>query len=176
MPYSAKAIANAFLDFPDASYRRLTPMKMQKLVYYAHGWNLALKDAPLIDEQVEAWEWGPVIPSLYHAFKHYGDIPIRQKVVDLRWDRQEDRTYEYEYDIENYQEDNDFTQSLLIKIWQVYGDYTPFQLSNMTHAHETPWYQVNELHKGRIPLGTDIPIDLIKKYFCELAESNLAEA
>jgi len=44
-------------------------MKLQKLVYYAHGWHLALNNEPLIDEQVECWQYGPVISSLFHEFK-----------------------------------------------------------------------------------------------------------
>ena len=70
---SAKAIANYFLD----KSIDLTPMKIIKLVYIAHGWHLAITDKPLIEDYVQAWEFGPVIPDLYHEFKKYGNTPIK---------------------------------------------------------------------------------------------------
>ena len=51
-------------------------MKIIKLVYIAHGHYLAKNDSPLFTEKVEAWDYGPVIPSLYHEFKIYGAFPI----------------------------------------------------------------------------------------------------
>src|SRR5437870_3577302 len=89
MAYEARAIANYFLDLAKLANQELNPMKIQKLVYYAHGWNLALDGQPLIDEAVEAWTYGPVIPSLYHEFKKYGGGPITSKAskIEVRdWD------------------------------------------------------------------------------------------
>ena len=58
-------------------------MKVQKLVYYAHGWHLGLADAPLIGELVEAWRWGPVIRSLYAALAEFGNQPILTTLKDM---------------------------------------------------------------------------------------------
>ena len=49
-------------------------MKVQKLVYFAHGWHLGITKKPLINEQVEAWPYGAVIPSLYDYLKQWGLI------------------------------------------------------------------------------------------------------
>jgi uncharacterized phage-associated protein len=76
MPYDPKAIANYLLEVAKNHNETLTPMKIQKLVYFANGWHLALKNEPLINEQVEAWPYGPVIPSLYRAFRRFGDQAI----------------------------------------------------------------------------------------------------
>ena len=59
-------------------------MKLQKLAYFAHGWNLAIRNTPLINESVEAWKFGPVIPSLYHDVKGYGMEPITAKIPVFR--------------------------------------------------------------------------------------------
>ena len=74
MPYDPKAIANYFLDLARAQEKALTPLKIQKLVYFANGWHLAIKGVPLINEQVEAWRFGPVIPSLYTHFERMGNV------------------------------------------------------------------------------------------------------
>src|SRR5215510_7158653 len=78
-PYDSKAAANWFLDLGQP----LTPMKLQKLVYFAHGWSLALTGVPLIKDAVEAWRYGPVIPALYHEFKHNGARPITDRATCL---------------------------------------------------------------------------------------------
>ena len=71
--YPATTIANEFLRLANAQGNSVTHMKLQKLVYLAHGWHLALCDgATLINEQIEAWDHGPVIRALYAAFASYG--------------------------------------------------------------------------------------------------------
>src|SRR3977135_2921517 len=84
MSFDAKAVANFFLDLAKAEGQPLTPMKLQKLVYYPHGWRLGIVGKALLNEQIEAWEFGPVIPSLYHEFKEFGDQPITRKARKIK--------------------------------------------------------------------------------------------
>lgn len=51
---------------------RLTPLQVIKLTYIAHGYSLAINGEPLVDEAVEAWRHGPVVPSVYHRAKRCG--------------------------------------------------------------------------------------------------------
>ena len=51
-------------------------MKVLKLVYMAHGFNLAITDDPLINDRVEAWKFGPVIRPLYGKLKQFGSGAI----------------------------------------------------------------------------------------------------
>ena len=86
MEYSAKAIANYFLELAAKHGEKVTPLKIQKLVYIAHGWHLALYEKPLVyDEFAEAWEYGPVFPSIYHEFKHFGGAPIAEPATDIEY-------------------------------------------------------------------------------------------
>src|SRR5437762_397203 len=82
--YSARALANTFLELAKEEGKSLSPLQLQKLVYYAHGWNLGIRNAPLIDAPIEAWRFGPVVQSLYHEFKEYGNNPITSPAQDLR--------------------------------------------------------------------------------------------
>src|ERR1700680_3484243 len=68
MPFSAAAVANEFLRLAHRDNKPITPLKMQKLVYFAHGWHLALTGRPLLSEPIQAWEYGPVIPTIYKEF------------------------------------------------------------------------------------------------------------
>ena len=136
--HSAKAIANYFLDKAHSGNIDVSPMKLLKLVYIAHAWHLAYTDKPLITDRIEAWEYGPVIPELYHEFKHYGHNPIK--------------TYAYEqvrpYVTEKAQtgsddsfESNAFVsiEQFLDAVWNTYKNYDAIYLSGLTHLPGTPW-------------------------------------
>jgi uncharacterized phage-associated protein len=47
---------------------------------------LAINKEPLIDERVEAWNYGPVIPSLYHEFKNFGSGAITLPATDFHFE------------------------------------------------------------------------------------------
>lgn len=63
--HNSLAIANYFIELTKNYDNLVSPMKLQKLVYFAHGWCLAHADKPLINEKVEAWQYRPVVSSLY---------------------------------------------------------------------------------------------------------------
>ena len=53
MSYKPRLIANAFL-LKASSYRRsLSHLQLQKLVYFAHAWHLAIHKEPLIKMRVK---------------------------------------------------------------------------------------------------------------------------
>jgi uncharacterized phage-associated protein len=174
MPYDPKAIANYFLTVAEERGTTLTPMKIQKLVYFANGWHLAIKDTPLINEQVEAWPYGPVIPSLYRAFKRFGDQPITGRAIRVVTKSDSDDPWvifrsETEPTIDEFPEQAEFTKAFLDRIWDTYGRYTAIQLSNETHQEGSPWYEVLTEYRREIPKGTDIPPETMKRYFRSLA-------
>lgn len=52
------------------------PMSLEKLAYYAQAFNLALKGEPLFADEVQAWQWGPVVPAVYKRYAGFGANPI----------------------------------------------------------------------------------------------------
>jgi uncharacterized phage-associated protein len=179
MPYDPIAIANYFIDLAKTKGESVSPMKLQKLIFFAHGWNLAIKDAPLIDEQVEAWTFGPVIRRVYRVFREYGDRPVteRGRVSNLRGISQASAQSAYWRvpSIDDEPELMPFTKQLLDRIWDVYGRYSAIQLSNTTHQAGTPWDQAvrkcKEENNGELLRGTDIPTAVIRDYFVNLDAS-----
>lgn len=107
------------------SKRGLTPKKIQKLVYYAYAWFIALNNQSsdnientLFDEQPEAWIHGPVFPSLYRQYKSSGWNEVPQtKEPNL---------------------ENDDLKSFLNDVWNTFEKYSADQLEYMTHQ-ELPW-------------------------------------
>lgn len=168
MGYSAKAIANYFLD----NYGRMnllpkiSPLKLQKLVYLSHGWSLGILGKDLVDdEHAEAWQYGPVFPSLHHEFKDFGNKSINRNATDLRFSPD---SHDFRFEIVTPTVGDDKTiHNLLDKIWKVYGKYTPHQLSNIASKEDSPWHQANKKSNGIRNFHIDN--DIIKKYYVDLA-------
>ena len=137
MSFEAIAVANRLIDIAAENGAKVNPLKVQKLVYFAHGWNLALVDAPLIRERVEAWKYGPVVSDLYHALKEYGAGPIPCPITVLRLNENSEHSVSLvrpTLEAENCGPGElDQVQSLLRQIWSVYGKYSATVLSNATH-------------------------------------------
>src|SRR5580693_1527529 len=59
-------------EFVDVAYHLMTQMKLHKLTYIAHGWNLAIFGEPLVADASEAWENGPVFPLMWARVMEFG--------------------------------------------------------------------------------------------------------
>ena len=84
---TAQNIAEYFLKKNDPdSGEGISNLIIQKLVYYAQGFHLALTNGlPLFNEPILAWEHGPVVEGLYQLYRHYGSSEIPQpNSVDLK--------------------------------------------------------------------------------------------
>lgn len=154
MTYPVVAIVNTLLDRAEKKkIDDMSPMKIQKLLYYAQAWYLKLHDKkPLIDEYFSRWKYGPVIPSLYHSLKKYGSNNAKL-IADI--DILEDKV-KYSYPII---EDSSII-AFLDKILDEYGIYSGPTLSSMTHKEDTAWaYGIN----GKGSDGSVILFDDMKK-------------
>ena len=167
MLYSAIDIANYFVNRAIEAGRPLTPMQVLKLTFLAHGWNLGLNEMPLINEPVQAWKCGPVIPSVYFAFQPYGKDPIDKAAKDF---------FEKESEIESnsslFDADTE-TKSLLEKIYEEYSGYDGSDLSKLTHMNGSPWEITVRPYKGKeLPRFLTIKNALIQDYYGQRARAN----
>ncbi|MDB6118895.1 MAG: putative prophage protein, partial [Verrucomicrobiaceae bacterium] len=71
---NALDVAKYFLSKADADEAGdvISNLKLQKLLYYAQGFHLALTGAPLFEEDIQAWVHGPVVREVWQAFNQYG--------------------------------------------------------------------------------------------------------
>jgi len=100
-----------------------SPMKLQKLCYYAQGYALA-NGHELFPEDFQAWQHGPVIQSLYWKYQDYKWRQINNDVPELNTPH------------------IDFLRDIV----SAYGRYDGAALSTMTHR-ESPWLEA----RGDIP-------------------------
>lgn len=152
MSFNPISVANKFLDIAWSQGKNIDPMKLQKLVYFAHGWHLAIYGKPLVDESFEAWNFGPVLPSVYHAFKRFGPSAITQHGAEA-----------------DAIDDGD-TTDFLLRVWGPYSVYSSIQLSNMSHDQNGPW--AKHVGKQGDCNGSVIPDEEIEEYFKGMASSN----
>ena len=77
---TADAVADYLIALAHQRGESVNNLKLQKLLYYAQAWHLALHDEPLFPEKFQAWISGPVIPRLYWKYKEFGirDIPVSE--------------------------------------------------------------------------------------------------
>ena len=161
MGYSAQAVANCFLDLAQKEGKEITPLKIQKLVYLAHGWHLALTEGdPLVDDElVEAWQYGPVFPSLYFELIDFGKNPITRKAQEYRFDESTEEWLSWNPYI---RPSDSYTNGFIEHIWKLYKGYSAVQLSTKTHETDSPWSQISKETNIK---NAHIPNDIIKEYY-----------
>lgn len=154
MPYPAKLIAAAFVKKGIDEGIPVTQMKLQKMVYFAHGYHLAKFDTPLVEELFEAWKFGPVIQSIYGQYRSFGNSPITElpgkhllkELLNISVD----------------------ARSSIEFTWIVTKHMSAIRLSNWTHRVGSPWATVYSPELWSASIGNDI----IKNYFSDLIKSH----
>lgn len=119
-------VADYFIRLANEVGSSMTNLRLQKLVYYAQAWSLALRNKALFAEDFEAWVHGPVLRSLWdeHKARRWLSIDKNVEHVDLP------------------QNVRDF----LSEVVQVYFSLDAYELERMTHA-EAPW----QIARGDLP-------------------------
>lgn len=147
--YDAITIADEILKIAKSQGKTLTPLQLMKLVYISYGWGLAILDKQLFQNRIEAWKFGPVIPDLYQATKHFGKETIPLASIDI-----------------NSNVDSE-TESLLNGVFKQYGKHSGVYLSGLTHTSGSPWDQV--YHDG--VMGIEIPDSKIRDHYKGLLDA-----
>lgn len=145
------AVANEFLG----KSNEISVLKLVKLCYIAQGFSLAVLDRPIFnDDRIEAWRYGPVVPSIYHEFKHFKKESITEKSKFL--------TLNNDFDfIEETPELTDENDKKIVQIvWNMYGKFSPGELVDLTHKNGTPWDLTYRPNSNNV-----IPNELIKEYY-----------
>ncbi len=120
----------------------VTQLHLQKLLYYIQGMCLRIYNKLAFEDQIEAWDLGPVVGSVYSKYKEYGGRQI------------------YYTGIENLMVNlNDAIKNIIDDVISDYGKHSASTLVKLTHS-EKPW--VDAYAKGE---NNVIEVESIKKYF-----------
>ncbi len=98
----------------------MSNLKLQKLLYYVQGYHLAIHGTPLFADEIHAWNYGPVVPTVYHAYKCCGRnaIPLPEAA--------------------DFSMLSASARSLIHDVYAEYGQYEASVLMHLTHE-ELPW-------------------------------------
>ncbi len=151
MKHFAIAAANEFVRLGRKDDVLVTNMKLQKLLYFLQGHGLALTGENLLDEQPQAWQYGPVYPRVYREFKDYGASPIL-KEVPFPFDPAGEPWRMNEEDLA--------AKNILNAVWKAYKDMPASRLSQITHIPGGPWEEAAK--KGR---SVEISEEAMRTFF-----------
>lgn len=150
----SEVVANYFLEKSFDEGVPLTQMKLLKLVYIAHGWHRGYFETNLINEAVQAWQYGPVIRDLYFKIRHFG-----RNVIDAPIDGYPP--------IQTLDLPHEQTLALIDHVWDSYKDKGGLELSALTHEANTPWDITWKECGGNTFAGAIIPNELIQQHYKE---------
>ena len=140
----------------------LTPLKVQKLLYFLHGWYLAITGEVLVDEGFEKWQYGPVCRPVYDALKIYGSKPVDDYIREIDPEHLDFTAFFVNPELKPRFDE------ILEAVWKRYSDYSAAQLSTLTHLPDTPW----SLTENREMIDNE----LIREHFVNSARENRARA
>ncbi|WP_010233417.1 type II toxin-antitoxin system antitoxin SocA domain-containing protein [Clostridium arbusti] len=126
----------------------VTPLALQKLLYYAQGFYYALRGDYLFREDCEAWVHGPVYTEIYSRYKSFGYDPIKNECI---YNLSEEKV------------------SLLDGILKAFGCYNGKILEKFTHS-EMPWNKARVGKKDDEPSNEIISKKAIAEYFTNVVE------
>ena len=152
--HDARYIANALISRGIDAAKPRDPLQVIKMTYLCHAWMLGLHHRPMSKQPVEAWRYGPVIPVVYHGVKRYGRKPIRSPIQSPFLQGSTAAFGPKEEDV-------------IEQVFDVYARFSGIDLSMMTHAQGSPWYEV-WYREGK---NAVIPNSLIEKHFAAKLEA-----
>lgn len=155
--YDPRSICNLILNEADSAQRTITNLALQKLLYFAHGLHLVETKTPLVMGFFEAWQYGPVHPIAYQAFKSAGANPIqfRATIQDP-----------FTHTVLPLPECTDCDiKTRVSRIVALYGGLTPGRLVEVSHAKGAPWQFIVDMAQTETILGLRITDDVILARF-----------
>ncbi len=103
----------------------ISNLKIQKLVYFAQGFVLAITGKTLFNEDILAWQHGPVVKSLYDKYKEFGATCLpKPEHCEFSFLRCEELT------------------EVLDEVYDTYGQFSAWKLRDLTHLPNSPWAKV----------------------------------
>ena len=124
---TAQDVARYILAFAHDAGSFISNLKLQKLLYYAQAWHLAIHLKPIFPEKFQAWVHGPVVPSVYREYKSYRWMNIDSDVAKPEFD--------------------EVLSGHLNDVLDEYMGLDAYKLEQLTHM-ESPWLKARA---GRAP-------------------------
>ncbi len=139
MAHSAEQIAKYLINKAtnNEGGEFLSNLKLQKLLYYCQAFFYTITNRRLFNEEIQAWQYGPVVPEVYSQFKSFGSNGI-QNQGELDFSLQKDEV------------------EIIDEVFDYFNQFSAIKLMEMTHSEPT-WKET--------PINAVISLDKMKSYF-----------
>lgn len=134
----------------------ITPLALQKILYFIQGIYMVFYDKPLYEEDCCAWVHGPVFENVYEMFKTFKYNPIDDNRFVLLKNR--------------FQELSETERRIIDLVINTFGMYSGKALETITH-YEEPWKQARAGYLSTEPSHVVIEKDAIRRYYKKVSES-----
>ena len=135
--------------------QEITPLALQKILYFIQGIYMVLFGEPLYKEDCMAWVHGPVYEEVYDLFKDFKYNPIEDNRFAIFKER--------------FEELSEQEKKVIDLVINSFGKYSGKVLEKITH-NESPWKNARTDYESLQPSRELIGKDDIKKYFSQVAE------
>ena len=144
---TAEQVADYLIGFANEAEEPITNLKLQKLLYYAQGYYLAIEGKELFEDRIEAWVHGPVVPNVYHQYKKFRWQPINKEVGTPTFSEE--------------------VVEFLNLIIETFLPIDAYKLEQMTHK-ENPWIKARGSSPPNARCQNAIKLADMKDYFTAL--------
>lgn len=158
--YDVLEVSRHIINYSNRMGYGVSNLKLQKLLYFVQAYFLAFtkSGAPCFKEKIEAWDFGPVVPKVYHEFKIYGGCNI--PVIDNYFDFKEDGNpflFEKKEFVDN--KISKYDKKIIDDIVDQMAEYSATTLVNITH-NQSPWCDAYKPY-----INNEITLNSIQNYF-----------
>lgn len=138
----AKEIARLFMYLAESEGREpIEKTSLNKLLYYAQGYMLKRTGKALFNNQIDAWQHGPVVSVVYSNYERIKENEKNNGINGLNMSAEEIET--------------------VLDVWKAFRNFSAHQLVEMTHEKGAPWETVYDPEER----NKHIPLEMIKEYF-----------
>ena len=141
--YSALDIADYIIRYEDKRDHCINNLKLQKILYFLQAQFVVTYNKSLFDDKLIAWDWGPVVESVYNNYKVYAGASIFVNP----------KNYRNAYIASEHRE-------MIDEFLEYIRPYSSTQLVNICH-HQTPWKNARARWNGVISL------DELREFFAD---------
>ena len=159
--YHVLDVCRYIINYSNQQGYGVSNLKLQKLLYFVQAAFLSMtkKHEPCFFEQIQAWDFGPVVPEAYHEYKQYGstNIPTIKSYFEFTSDNF------WEFQLKKYDDSviKESDKHLINSVVDMFREYSATDLVNLTH-NQSPWRDAYLPKQNKI-----ISNESIKEYFDE---------
>lgn len=140
--HTAKDVAKYIIHKCTSENKPISNLQLQKILYYVQAASLKERSCALFTDEIEAWQFGPVVRSVYRAYCGYGAAAIYER-------KEPEKPF------------SDEEKELIDRVVREKMAKKPWDLVNETHAPGKPWALVYREGLGKMQV---IPKDVIAEY------------